>query len=310
MTPFNERAQEMGLDISGAHKGLYAYEDRYSKVAYRQLGSGAEPENDPINPPHPTDGQGTSILGIWTAPPNTDDYTYIGYVSQMYKFVGNEEITGRVVESLEEIGNPILNTTSLILDDFSGIREEIVLQSSLNSPQAGDIHPAMIIGNSYNGQRAATVGFGITIDDVQIDRPTVFGFSLGEMKMVHIESSNTRLSSGINQYLEVFNNDILGMIETSFSSPLTQDQMFTTLDVIEKYGKKRRDKITDILKTLQPLPVDGQPPELPSAWQVFLSITRYCALEPNLNMKRLLENIAESVLVVPTRMYEVLEQLQ
>ena len=100
------------------------------------------------------------------------------------------------------------------------------------------------------------------------------------------------------------------MIDTTFQTQLTEDQMFGTLDVIEKYGKRRASKITDILTSLQPAPVEGQPPPLPTAWNVFLAITRYCALEPNLNMKRMLENIAESVLVVPTRMLEVLEQLQ
>jgi len=305
MIPFNERAQEMGLDVSGSHKGLFKYQDRYSKIVYRQLISdfrlGEEDE--------PTDGLQTPIIGIWTAPPDDDEFSYVGYVSQMYKFVGNEVITNRVRDSLTEIGSPILSTNTHILDDLTAIREEVILQSSLSSQQAGDIHPVMIVGNSYNGQRAASVGFGITVAEENTTRNSVFGFSLGEMKMIHIESSNTTLSSGINQYLEIFNNNILDMIDRSFTTQLTQDQMFTTLDVIEKYGKKRRKKITEILLSLQPEVTEGEDPVLPSAWNVFLAITRYCALEPNLNMKRLLENIAESVLVVPTRMYEVLDQL-
>ena len=62
--------------------------------------------------------------------------------------------------------------------------------------------------------------------------------------------------------------------------------------------------------SINPQPEDDGPPRLPSAWQVFLAIARYSSLEPNLNAKRLLENAAESVLVIPPRMYEVLDQLQ
>ena len=310
MTPFSDRAQAMGLDISGAHKGLYSYEDRYSKIAYRSLGS-VEIYTEEENQRHPSDGLSTPMMGIWTSPVNDPpDYTYVGYVSQLYKFIGNAPLIDRVRGSLTEVGTPILNTNIMLLDDLTAIREEIVLQSSLSSQQAGDIHPVMIIGNSYNGQKSASVGFGIAVDGGEVIGNTIFGFSLGEMKMVHVESSNTRLTSGINLYLEVFNDSIIEMIDRTFQTQLTEEQMFGTLDVIEKYGKRRASKITDILTSLQPAPVEGQPPPLPSAWNVFLAITRYCALEPNLNMKRMLENIAESVLVVPTRMLEVLEQLQ
>jgi len=310
MTPFSERAEEMGLDISGAHKGLYSYEDRYSKIAYRSLGS-VEIYTEDENQRHPSDGLTCPMIGIWTASvAPASDYMYVGYVSQLYKFIGNAPLIDRVRGSLTEVGTPILTTNTMLLGDLTSIREEIVLQSSLSSQQAGDIHPVMIIGNSYNGQRAASVGFGIAVDGGEVIGNTVFGFSLGEMKMVHVESSNTTLTSGINQYLEVFNTHIVDMIDATFQKQLTEEEMFGTLDVIEKYGKRRASKITEILASLQPAPVEGQPPPLPSAWTIFLAITRYCALEPNLNMKRMLENIAESVLVVPTRMLEVLEQLQ
>ena len=62
MTPFNERAEDMGLDISGAHKGLYSYEDRYSKIAYRSLGS-VDIYTEDENQRHPSDGAGAAIKG-------------------------------------------------------------------------------------------------------------------------------------------------------------------------------------------------------------------------------------------------------
>jgi len=307
MTPFTDRAQEMGLDQTKSYKGLYTYEDRYSKVAYRILAAG-EVHEDPD--PHPTDGSQTPLVGIWTALPNVNDYNYIGHVSQIYKFMGNAPLIDRVRNSLQEVGTPILRIETHMMGDLSAIREETVLQSSQSSPQAGDIRPVMIASNSYNGTRAATVGFGIAVSGGEIIGDTIFGFSMGEMRMVHIESSTTRLTSGINSYIQVFNEHILDMIDRSFNTQVTEEQMFATLDIIEKYGKRKRNKISEILASIQPAPREGETPPLPSVWNVFLAIARYCALEPNLNMKRMLENVAESVLVVPTRMYEVLGQLQ
>ena len=108
------------------------------------------------------------MIGIWTALPLDDDYTYVGYVSQMYKFVGNEVLIDRVSESLREVGTPILNIRTHLLADHTAIRQETVLQSSLSSKESGDIHPVMIIGNSYNGHKAATVSFGIAVDSGEV----------------------------------------------------------------------------------------------------------------------------------------------
>jgi hypothetical protein len=74
-------------------------------------------------------------------------------------------------------------------------------------------------------------------------------------------------------------------------------------------GKKRREAVSTLLQEMLPDVVEGQPIPLPSAWQVFLAIVRYSSFEPNLNVKRLMENAAEAVLVIPPRMYDVLERL-
>ena len=307
MTPFGERAEEMGLDYSTSYKDLYTYEDRYGKIAYRVLSGRLVLED--ANP-HPTDGALTPLIGIWTALPGSDNFQYIGHVSQIYKFLGNAVLIDRLYNSLQSVGTPILRSATHLAGDLSAIREEVILQSSQSSPQAGDIRPVMIASNCYNGRKAATVGFGIAVSGGEIIGDTIFGFSMGEMRMVHIESSTTRLTSGINRYIEVFNEHIVEMIDMSFNTRITEEQMFATLNVIENYGKKRRNKITEILTELQPAAREGEDPPLPSVWNVFLAIARYCALEPNLNMKRMLENIAESVLVVPTRMFDVLAELQ
>lgn len=300
----------MGLDVTLSFKGLYSYEDRYGTVVYREL-SPKEGTVTPDGDPHPTDNIATPLIGIYTKGPDEEEYQYAGYVSDMYKFMGNDVLNQRVRDSIQAVGMPILEENPIIWNMNCRMRNEVILQSSQSTAQAGDVLPVMIVNNSYNGTRAATLAFGIAIDNVgrMIGR-TVFGFTLGEMRQVHLESSTTQLTSAVGSYMQVFTENITDMITQSFNSQLSADEMLAVLDVVEGIGKSRREKIAEILEELNPQPEGDGPPRLPSAWQVFLAIARYSSLEPNLNIKRLLENAAESVLVIPPRMFEVLERLQ
>jgi len=307
-TPFSVRAEVMGLDVANSYKGLFKYEDRYGEVVYRELKSLSD---HILHNSHPTDGMDTPLIGIFTKGPEEEEYKYAGYVSEFYKFIGNDTINQRIRTAIQSIGMPILEENTILWNSFCRMRNEIILQSSHSIPQVGDVLPVMIVNNSYNGTRAASLGFGISIDNVgsQIGR-TIFGFSLGEMRQVHVESSTTQLSSAVGSYIQVFHDNITDMITSSFNSRLNEDEMLSVLDIIEGIGKNRKEKISSILAELNPQPETDGPPALPSAWQVFLAIARYSSLEPNLNSKRLLENAAESVLVIPARMYKVLEDLE
>jgi len=310
VTPFAERARDMGLNTELDYKGQYSYVDRYSEVVYRQLAT-MKPHED--NHPHPTDGLELPRLAIYTRPVDitegqeTPEYEYCGTVSNLYKFIGNDVLNDRIRNAIASVGMPIMTENHILHPQLTSLRNEIVIQSSQNTPNVGDILPVMIVNNSYNGTRAASVAFGIT---TEYDRRRVtFGFSLGEMRQVHIESSDTSVSSAIASYMTIFSDSIVDMIDQSFSSRLTEDEMLGVLDVIEGLGKKRREEVSNLLQEMLPDVVEGQPVPLPSAWQVFLAIVRYSSFEPNLNIKRLMENAAESVLVIPARMYEVLERL-
>ena len=300
----------MGLDTTRSYKGLFSYVDRYGEVVYRELKPHKNfSEAEDMN--HPTDDMDVSLLGIFTKGPEEQEYVYAGYVSELYKFIGNDVVNQRIRDAIQSVGMPILEENTILWDSFCRMRNEVVLQSSQSIPEAGDVLPVMIVNNSYNGTRAATLGFGMAFDNIgrQVGR-TIFGFSLGEMRQVHVESSTTQLSTAVGSYMQVFNESILDMITSSFESRLNEDEMLSVLDIIEGIGKKRKEKIASILNELNPPAQEGATPPLPSAWQVFLAIARYSSLEPNLNSKRLLENAAESVLVIPPRMYEVLETLQ
>jgi hypothetical protein len=196
---------------------------------------------------------------------------------------------------------PIMTENTIMSDNLTRMRNEIIIQSSQNIPNAGDVLPVMVVNNSYDGTRAATIAFGIAMN--YNNNRVVFAFNLGEIRQVHIESSTTSMSSAVNSYMGVFTEDILDMVTQSFESRLTEDEMLAVLDVIEGYGKKRREAVSALLDEITP--ESG----LPTAWQIFLAIVRYSSFEPNLNIKRMMENAAESVLVIPPRMYEVLDRL-
>jgi len=305
---FNQRANDMGL-TSDENKGLYSYSDRYSEVVYRQLitlpsEAYATSNEDSV---HETDGQQVPLMAIYTRSLTAVGYTYCGYVSDIYQFIGNDVLNQQIRNAIQEVGLPIITENTNMDFLLTQMRNEIVIQSSQNCANVGDILPVMIVNNSYNGRRAATVAFGISVQH-ENDR-LVFAFNLGEMKQIHIANSNTQMSSVITSYIQVFSNDITDMITSSFQSQLTQDQFLSTLDVIENIGKRRREEISKFLAEMNPSE-EGEDIALPSAWQMFLAIVRYSSFEPNLNMKRLLENAAESVLVIPTRMQEVLNRLQ
>jgi hypothetical protein len=298
---FAERAAEMGLNVDAAYKGLYSYSDIHSEVVYRDLDPIVFAE-DPMS--HPTDELTTPLIGIFTKAPDDTDYKYVGYVSSLYKFIGNESLNERIRESITAVGMPIVNEHTILTGDYTRMRNEIVIQNGQNIPQAGDVLPVMIVSNSYNGTRAASIAYGITLEYNQ--NSVTFAFTLGEMRQVHIESSTTSVSSAINSYIQVFNESITEMITSSFSSRLSEEEMLGVLDIIEGYGKKRREAVSSILDEIQ----EGSDNQLPTAWQMFLAIVRYSSMEPNLNVKRMMESAAESVLVIPPRMLDVLERLQ
>ena len=137
----------------------------------------------------------------------------------------------RVRASVLAVGMPIMTEGAIMSWDHTRMRNEIIIQSSETHPQAGDILPVMIVNNSYNGTRAATVAFGIALE-YNNDR-TIFAFSLGEMRQVHIQNSGTEMSSAVNSYMQVFSQDITDMITGSFNTTITEDEMLAVLDLID-----------------------------------------------------------------------------
>jgi hypothetical protein len=74
------------------------------------------------------------------------------------------------------------------------------------------------------------------------------------------------------------------------------------LDLVENVGKKRREEVSTFLSDLTK---NGQSI---SAWHMFLAIAKFSSVEENLNVKTLMENICERVLVLPVKMMEALKK--
>jgi len=175
------------------------------------------------------------------------------------------------------------------------------------------VYPTIVVDNSYDGTRAATMYFGLTLYEGSYR--TSFCFNLGKMSQIHLASARSYIDYTVTSYIDAFRENIEELIQRTFQQKLTPKQVLSVLDVVEKIGKRRRKEISKILQELEPTadkPIEEQDPDTPihSAWTVFLAIVRYSSLEGNLNAKRMLENAAESLLVIPPKMYDMLKQLE
>jgi hypothetical protein len=310
MTLFRERAQEMGLDVTYAYRGMYSYQDQYSQIVFRQVGIPVAPE-DP-NPPHITCGNELPYLAIYTKDTTqAGKYYFCGLISELYKFVGNNNLMNIIRNSIQQVGIPIISEINFIPPPYTRFRSELAITSSVRTQQVGDVIPVMIVNNSYNGTHAASLSFGISFKHgPELQETLVFGFSLGEMRQIHNDYHSSSVSGPIGTYVQGFTQHIEELISTNFNRPISEDTVFTTLDMIEKIGKRRRGEVSKLLNDMRPPVIEGQPPQPPTAWQVFLAIVRYSSLEANLNAKKMLENIAESVLIIPMKMIDTLKQIE
>lgn len=296
--PFETMAVERGLTVS-PEKDMYSYRDRYAEIVFRPLYVRPQPTS-----PHSTDNFKTNLLSIFTRPSADVGFAYCGHISHIYNFIGHDMLCEKIRSSINSIGKPIIKEIVSQSPDLTSIRVEMTIQNQIKTAQAGDIFPTIVVMNNYNGKQAASISFGLQSDMVS------FAFNLGSMHQIHTEYASSRIAADVQSYLQTFSEDIGAMVEFSFNAQLTETQMLATLDLIEETGKRRRENVSAILQDIQKEISPGSANPLPSAWHLFLAITRYSTLESNLNAKRILENVAESVLVVPEKMFNVLKKLQ
>lgn len=298
---FEERFETMGLSNMGNE--CYHYSDRYGEVVYRKLetkgGSGIA---DDFSVPY---------LALFTKNENNNEFQYCGIVSDSYKFVGNDVINSQIRESIREVGVPILREKCFITPRLTHMYNEIIIEHATNVVEQGDIYPQIIIKNSYDGTGATNIAFGICMQD-SYGRDIGFGFreKISNMNQIHITNSETTLSAAVGGYITAFSENIVELIQSSFNNHLTEDEVLSTLDLVEKVGKKRRDAVSSILEELnENQGTNGIQSWEMSAFNLFLAITRFSSLEKNLNAKVMLESIAERCLTVPSQMTDMMKVL-
>lgn len=319
MTQFEEKAGEMGLDCSHANHGFYSYTDRFGTVVYRTLVTQSAPthslscslanladleeDNTEETFSHETDNFTAPHIAIFTKKPSWRKFRYCRCISHIYKFQGHDVVTERVKQSLRSLSEGVEDSVLFDEDthlspDMCVMRNYITIMNRSHAYEAGNVHPTLIVGNSYDGSRAATINFGLDIRENNNSKSN-FGFSLGTMKMIHSQYSMTTLTYGIGNYIGGFANSIADMISMNMRQQLNEDNIFAVLEGIDKLSDKKRGGLQEYLDEVRK---NGTL----TNWQFFLAIVRYSCLQKNLNLKKLLENVAESVLILPQQMMDSL----
>ena len=287
---FRERAQTMGFTEITEHS--YFYQDRFSKVVYKEL--------------QPKDLEGeVPSLAIFTAK-NEGQYDFAGMVSELYNFVGNENVVAAITERINATGSAIFNEIIAMNDPkFTSLCMDIVIQNQNNIPEVGDVYPIVNIANSYDGTKAAGISFGLAL--YENDRASVHSISfrntLGTYRQVHTVYSSTSLSYAIGNYINSVHQNISELVSENMNNQIDDTTLLSTLDLVEKIGKKKRTEISEYLKVLtnQARPI--------TSWDLFLAITKFSTIEKNLNARVLLENIVEKMMIIPTQMIQALPRL-
>jgi len=314
---FEEKAAERGLDCTHANRGLYSYGDRFGEVVYRTLSTHSAPthelscslenladleDNTDQTETHETDGFIAPHIAIFTKKPDWTKFRYCRCISHVYKFQGHDMITYKVSESLRSISEGVED--NLLFDedvytspDMCVFRNYITIMNRNHAYATGNVHPTLIVGNSYDGSRASTLQFGLSIREEGYR--SNFAFELGKLRMIHSEYSGVSMRYGVGTYIDNFEGCIDEVMETNMNVVLSEDNIYAVLEGIDRLTEKKRNALQEFLDEVRE---NGTL----TNWQFFMAIIRYSCLQENLNLKRLLENIAESVLILPQQMEEAL----
>lgn len=298
---FADRAEAMGLTVMEG--GVYHFSDQFSEVAYANLrtgvGSGIV---DDVQVPQ---------LAIFTKAPGTEqDWKQQQFISDSYKFLGNQTLIDQILGSIEAVGSPVFRQRNFMAPNFAEMRHEIIIQNENTIQEVGTVYPMMLITNSYNGTAAASITFGMYIatSEDENDAQAFCTERLGKFKQIHLEGSTTDVSASIGEFVTVFNENIGDVVQGSFEHHITEDDMLKVLDVIQaKGGKKRRELIAAEIAPEEG--AEGIETWSMNAWSLFHALTKFSSVETNLNAKRIIENAVESVLVIPEQMFNALRQI-
>ena len=182
---------------------------------------------------------------------------------------------------------------------------EIVILHPTNLPRVGDIYPQVLVKNTYDGSGAREFSFGFTVLE---NNSRLFGFGfrnkLSKLRQVHNIHSRTSFSTPIGNYVEFFSENIINIIEENFRTEVTEEHLLRVFDMVEEVGKKRRMDVSKFVAEISK-ETEGRV----TSWNLFLAIAYFSTIEKNVNIKSLLDDIAERVLVIPVQIDDLLKTL-
>lgn len=291
---FVNNAEGMGLKERNDLEGYY-YTDRFSSVLYTELFT-----KNKVKIP---------LIGVFTgeSDENTiENFNFVSVVSNRYNFIGNEII-------LEKIKQPIIKENTIFKEKYNLYAKnsifygDISVNNKKNISSVGDLYPQLTFTNSYTAKSAVNIYFGFTI--IEGEKHSSFYFSkqkMGRIRQIHNINSKTELTSAFGNYVSKFDQGISQMVDMNMNKVLSKDNIHSTLNFLERLGKKRKKMIvsnlfgdvedTDVLNI--------------TVWDLFYTIIRFTSQEKNLNIKLFLEDVVESFLVVPTELLNVIEASQ
>lgn len=297
---FKNRYQAMGLQ--NINDMAFHYNDRFGDVLYRYLKAplisiGGEEISEEILP----------MLGVWTKPVNqTGGYRLMGIVSDRYKFVGHDVLINSIKTSVESSGNAILDEKSSFSFGICKMYDQLIIRNGQAIPQVGDVFPQVIVRNTYDGTGSQFIDFGVCLQE-QLGGWIGIGLrrTLGTMTQIHVANATARMTAEVGSFVTMFAENIAELIRINFNNIISESEMLSVMDLVEEVGKKKRDKISEIIKELS-----RATNEAITSWNLFLAITKFSTIEKNLNSKILLENIAERVLTIPAQMMDALDTIR
>ncbi len=289
---FQSRAVEMGLRDIGNE--CFQYDDSIGSVIYAHLQT--------------KDLKDVPMYAIFTKPPVENiEFNYAGYVSDLYQFEGNEVMNQKIRQSILEVGSPIFREYIYLNQPHrTRMSNEILIQNSTSIPRVGDVYPQVVVKNTYDGSGAREFHFGFSVLEETNDRVFGFGFKskIGNLRQVHNVHARTSFSASIGKYMEVFSNNINQIIDANFNTEINEEHLLSVFDMLEKIGKKRRKDVSTYITE-----ITKESNGRVNAWTLFLAITFFSTIERNINIKSLLEDIAEKVLVIPVEIESTLKTL-
>jgi len=292
-TNFADNHREMGLIDIGDE--AYFYADQYSEVKYCRLVTKNRHHDTPV-------------FSIMTRNPNVpvadgdplEGFRHAGYVTGAYNFVGNESLVSSIRESVAGAGQAVFREYPSLGSGLVSFMTEMVIENPNTVDEVGVIKPQINISNSYNGTAKAKVSFGFSVFQDVNRAGFSFWNKLVKIDQIHIRNSSAIMSGPIGDFVTMFSDNITGLIRSNFQNALDDDDTGEILELIEKsgLGKNRRTELTEHINAL-----DGK-----TSWNIFHILTRYSTLEKNFNAKKILQNVAESVLVVPAEIMDVVDR--